>query len=484
MDSFFSALEKRIDESSSLLCVGLDPHPDDMKSGSAAEALEFCLRLVRLTAPYAAAFKPNAAFFEVYGADGWTALKQVIEAVREEAHRLGSYIPVILDAKRGDIASTSAAYAKSAFEVLGADAITLSPYLGRDSVEPFIQEPARGAFFVCKTSNPGSGDLQDLPVAEAGRPSQPLYVRVAQLAAQWNVRDNVGVVAGATFPDTLAQIRRVAPELWFLVPGVGAQSGDLESALQAGLRADGKGLLVNVSRGISRAANPAKAAADLRDAMQSIRAGIAGMSPSAGQDDDRGVAALADGLLDAGCIKFGEFTLKSGLSSPIYIDLRRIIGYPRLLEQVAQAYLPLLAGLKFDRMAALPYAAIPIGTAISMQGDYPMIYPRKEAKAYGTKADIEGEYQPGETVVVIDDLATTGESKFETIEKLTAAGLIIKDVVVLVDRQSGAGESLAKAGYNLHAVLTMTQMLDRWEHSGKVQKAHTAAAREFIAGRR
>ncbi len=484
MDSFFSLLQKRVDESSSLLCVGLDPHPDDLKSGSAAEALEFCVRLVRLTAPYAAAFKPNAAFFEVYGAEGWTALKQVIEAVREEAHRLGSYIPVILDAKRGDIASTSAAYAKSAFESLGAEAITLSPYLGRDSIEPFIREPARGAFLLCKTSNPGSGDLQDLPVAEPGGPSQPLYVRVAQLAAQWNAHDNVGLVVGATFPATLAEIRRVAPELWFLVPGVGAQGGDLESALQAGLRADGKGLLVNVSRGISRAADPAKAAADLRDAIQSIRAGIAGKPASAGPDADRGVAALADGLLEAGCIKFGEFTLKSGLSSPIYIDLRRIIGYPRLLGQVARAYLPLLAGLKFDRLAALPYAAIPIGTAISLQGGYPMIYPRKEVKTYGTKAEIEGAYQPGETVVVIDDLATTGESKFETIEKLSAAGLMIKDVVVLVDRQSGAGELLARAGYNLHAVLSMTQMLDRWEHSGNVQKAHIAAAREFIAGRR
>ena len=149
---------------------------------------------------------------------------------------------------------------------------------------------------------------------------------------------------------------------------------------------------------------------------------------------------LADGLLDAGCIKFGEFTLKSGLISPIYIDLRMLVSYPGLLAVVAQSYLPLLSGLQFSRIAGLPYAAIPIATAISLAGNYPMIYPRKEVKAYGTKAEIEGEYHPGETIVVIDDLATTGGSKFEAIEKLTGAGLVVKDVVVLVDRQSGAKE--------------------------------------------
>jgi uridine monophosphate synthetase len=149
------------------------------------------------------------------------------------------------------------------------------------------------------------------------------------------------------------------------------------------------------------------------------------------------LATLADGLLEAGCVKFGDFTLKSGLKSPIYIDLRLIISHPKLLAQVAQAYLPLIRNLSFDRIAALPYAAIPIATAISLAGSYPMIYPRKEAKAYGTKAEIEGEYHPGETALVIDDLATTGGSKFEAIEKLTGAGLVVKDVVVLIDRQSG-----------------------------------------------
>ena len=192
------------------------------------------------------------------------------------------------------------------------------------------------------------------------------------------------------------------------------------------------------------------------------------------------LSTLSDNLLSAGCIKFGEFTLKSGLKSPIYIDLRRIITYPKLLEQVGAAYLPILSMLQFSRIAGLPYAAIPIATAISLAGDYPMIYPRKEVKTYGTKAEIEGEYHAGETVVVIDDLATTGGSKFEAIEKLTGAGLIVKDVVVLVDRQSGAKESLSQAGYSMHAVLTIGQLLEYWEENGKVEKDKIKETRKFL----
>lgn len=192
------------------------------------------------------------------------------------------------------------------------------------------------------------------------------------------------------------------------------------------------------------------------------------------------LSALADELLEAGCIKFGDFTLKSGLHSPIYIDLRRIISSPGLMQKIGEAYLPLLKDLQFERLAGLPYAAIPIATTVSLQGNYPMIYPRKEVKAYGTKAEIEGEFHAGETALVIDDLATTGESKFEAIEKLTTAGLLVKDVVVLVDRQSGAKESLEQAGFHLHAVLTITQLLDHWESTGKVDRNKIEETRTFL----
>jgi uridine monophosphate synthetase len=277
MESFFSFLEKRVDDCSSLLCVGLDPHVSDLPEPTPAAALTFCLSLVKQTAPYAAAFKPNAAFFEYFGAEGWTALKQVIDAIRDESNRLGSMILVILDAKRGDIASTAEAYAKSAFEYLGAHAITLNPYLGKDSVDPFIGNPEKGVFLLCKTSNPGAGDLQDLLIdATPGstfnvQRSTPLYEHVAHLAQSWNTRHNIGLIVGATQPEALARVRAVVPKMWFLAPGVGAQGGDLETALKAGLRKDGKGMLIPISRGISRAKNPAQAAAELRDEILNIK---------------------------------------------------------------------------------------------------------------------------------------------------------------------------------------------------------------------
>ncbi len=271
METFFTFLEKRVDDSSSLLCVGLDPHVSDLQENTAAAALDFCLNLVKQTAPYAAAFKPNAAFFEVFGADGWVALKRVIDSIHEESSRLGSKIPIILDAKRGDIASTADAYAKSAFENLGADCITLNPYLGKDSIEPFTKNPEKGIFILCKTSNAGSADLQNLMVTSNDSTAAPLYIYVAQLAQRWNVNNNIGVVVGATHPQIMETIRAAAPDLWFLAPGVGAQGGELGLALKAGLRKDGKGILLPVSRGISRAANPAKAAAELRDAILEIR---------------------------------------------------------------------------------------------------------------------------------------------------------------------------------------------------------------------
>jgi uridine monophosphate synthetase len=479
--SFFSRLENRALQADSLLCVGLDPHVPDLPAPTAEAARDFCLRLIEATSEVAAAFKPNSAFFEVFGPQGIAVLAQVIAAVP-------AAIPVILDAKRSDIASTAEAYAQAAYRTLGAGAVTINPYLGRDSVEPFLADAERGVFLLCKTSNPGAADIQDLQVSPTG---QRLYEHVALLAQSWNSRDNVGLVVGSTQPEALRRVRALAPGLWILAPGVGAQGGDLRLALQAGLRADGLGMLIPVSRALSRAADPARVARELRDQINCERAAILGagsMPDGRGTMPDRKdtiyrvptTNALADGLLEAGCVKFGTFTLKSGLESPIYLDLRQLVSYPSLLGEVAAAYVSVLRGLSFARLAALPYAALPIGTAISLQTGWPLVYPRKEVKAYGTKAEIEGLFTPGERVAVVDDLTTTGGSKFEAIEKLTAAGLQVSDVVVLIDRQSGAAESLAQAGYRLHAVFTLAQLLDYWEVNGKVPPEQIAAAREFI----
>ncbi len=191
-------------------------------------------------------------------------------------------------------------------------------------------------------------------------------------------------------------------------------------------------------------------------------------------------ASIADGLLALGCIRFGEFTLKSGKISPIYIDLRRLVARPRLLAEVAAAYADLLRPLDFDLLAALPYAALPIGTAVSLHGGWPLIYPRKEAKAYGTKALIEGLYEAGQKAVVLDDLITTGGSKLEGIQKLTAAGLRVHDIVVLIDRQSGGVDFMAQHGYRLHSVFTLRGLLDDWAQRGLVSAATLDKVHAFL----
>jgi uridine monophosphate synthetase len=190
---------------------------------------------------------------------------------------------------------------------------------------------------------------------------------------------------------------------------------------------------------------------------------------------------LAQDLFDSQCVRFGEFKLKSGIMSPIYLDLRRLITYPQVLRRAAQSYVALLRELQFDRIAGLPYAGLPIATAVSLEANWPMIYPRKEAKAYGTKAEIEGLYNAGETVVMIDDLITDGGAKIEAADKLKAAGLIVKDIVVLIDRGQGGKETLAEAGYTLHAVATLKPLLAEWRNSGAMTQTQFEEVSTFLA---
>lgn len=257
---FFAKLQARIEAVDSLLCVGLDPHLAELEEKTAAGALKFCERLIEATKHVASSYKPNAAFFEVFGAEGWKVLADVIKMIPDD-------IPVILDSKRGDIGSTSAAYATSSFESLGAHAVTVSPYLGSDGVQPFLQSPAHAAFILCKTSNPGSNDLQTLMVD-----GTPLYVKVAHCVQDWSKEHgNAGLVVGATDVTAMSTIRKALPSIWFLSPGIGAQGGDLEAALEAGLDNNGQGIILPISRGISKAANPKEAAEQFREKMNEVR---------------------------------------------------------------------------------------------------------------------------------------------------------------------------------------------------------------------
>ncbi len=462
---FFDWLEERARAIDSLLCVGLDPR------GETAEALYAeCQRLIAATVPFACAFKLNSAFFERFGAAGMEALCQVVRAVPAE-------VPVILDVKRGDIADTAVAYASAAFDVFGAHAVTLNPYLGGEALAPFLERPERGAFILCKTSNRGADEFQALNVGGC-----LLYEVVARHAQQWSRYANVGLVVGATDAQALARVRQAAPHMWLLVPGVGAQGGDLEAALQAGLRPDGLGVLINVSRALAQAADPAAAARQLRDTMRTIAARVRDRAELPTVRARRlAVAQLADDLVTSQCVRFGSFILKSGSASPIYLDLRQLAAHPAVLRRVAQAYAAILRELTFDRLAGVPYAALPIVTAVALEMNRPFVYPRREAKEYGTQALVEGEYHAGECVVVIDDLATTGGSKLEAIQRLESVGLRVRDIVVLIDRGQGAATALAQAGYCLHAVVTLPELLEEWLRVGAITRARYDEVRSFLA---
>ena len=238
---FFDRLRERITSVDSVVSVGLDPDPDRLPETVQDADLprwQFNRRLIDATHDHAACYKPNAAFYE--DPDGWRALEETI------AYAHGKGVPVLLDAKRGDIGNTARQYARALDEDDGsaADAITVNPFLGRDSLEPFLQQADKGVFVLGRTSNPGGADLQDLELASG----EPLYERVVHLADLWNDNGNVGLVVGATNPEELESIRELVPDIPFLVPGVGAQGGDAEAAVEHGL-ADGVGL-VNSSRGI------------------------------------------------------------------------------------------------------------------------------------------------------------------------------------------------------------------------------------------
>lgn len=258
--TYLERLAARSAATRTVLCLGLDPDPASLPAGFGRDLVgleRFAALVLEAAAPFAAAVKPNLAFFEAYGSQGMAALERL-------RANLPPDLPVVADAKRGDIGTTAARQAVALFDGLGADAVTVNPYLGAEAVTPLLERLDRFAYLLCRTSNPGAGEVQDLVVAADPRisaPSERLHERVARLATGWGPGGTVGLVVGATAPDELASIRSIAPGLAFLVPGVGAQGGAVDPVLAdgpaTGAPAGGRpggGLLVNVSRGITGAA--------------------------------------------------------------------------------------------------------------------------------------------------------------------------------------------------------------------------------------
>jgi len=455
------------------------------------------------------AYKPTLGFYLALGAPGLTLLEEILAEIRQihpvdpadssrRRHRsdrlkpIGS-VPIILDAKHGDL-NTGTAIARLAFERWQVDAIVLDPYAGQDALIPFGVYPDKAVFVNCHTSNPSATAIQNYP-----SPDRPLYQQVTREARRWGSPDRLALEVGTSDPEVLAAIRAIAPERLILARSIWSEGSDLDALLEAGQDQQGGGLLLPVPQDWLRCAdldlrvarlnlhveaieriarNRAKhadrdrriQAANVRslstqptDPVHQDRSGTATALP---RSFDPSVIAqvspaqrdLIRQLYDSGCVLFGDFVQAAGETFPYYIDLRQIISNPPLFQAVLDAYATILKTLHFDRIAGIPYGSLPTATGLSLMLEHPLIFPRKEVKAHGTRRAIEGEFHPGETIAVVDDTLITGKSIIEGIGKLESVGLRVTDLVVLIEQGRGVLEFIGQHGYTAHAVLSLTQI--------------------------
>jgi orotidine 5'-phosphate decarboxylase subfamily 2 len=457
-----------------LLCVGLDPIYSELPERFQGDDVEGALvaanmALIEATAPYAAAFKLQ---MKVYTAEGPAGFGALIATCRYLKARYPDHL-LILDAKYGDVSHVMARSAHEAFTLCNADAVTAFAHPGRLALAPLLADPERGCFVVCRMSNPGAPEMQDITTAGG----DPYYLALArQVAASWNANDNCGLVAGATYPAEMAAIRAEAPDLPLLVPGVGAQGGDLAAAVQAGMDGAGGGMLISASRSLA-AADPGAMAAGLQ---AQIRAAL-GAPPPAPHPGDPQVAALVVELFDKGYIQWKTVQLKSGRMSPYYLNLRGVSADPPLFGRLCRAFAARAGALgwTYDVLLGIAHAGIPLAVGTGGVLGRPAGYVRTDAKGYGTKQMVEGA-KGGQRVLLLDDVISDGASKLEVLPALTDAGLSVAGILVFIDRGQGGIESVRAAGLAAEAVTTMPAALQALQAADRLTADQVAAADAFM----
>ncbi|HBE17566.1 MAG TPA: bifunctional orotidine-5'-phosphate decarboxylase/orotate phosphoribosyltransferase [Cyanobacteria bacterium UBA11149] len=472
--NFWDKLNSAIAENQSLLVVGIDPNPEMMPSrydrqesnrtiiDNLWDWLNF---IIEETSDLVCAYKPTFGFYQALGIPGLELLSKTLAAIPQ-------HIPIILDAKHGDI-NTSSLLAQRVFVEWQVDAITVSPYSGQDHIAPFLIYPEKAVFVLCCTSNPAATALQHYPNQES-----PLYLQVVKEAKIWGNPEVLGLEVGTTSPDILAKIRAIAPERVILVRSIWAEGGSsLGAILAAGLNKNGDGLLIPVPQDMLTIAKPALAIKSLQEEIELerhkvIREGSTCQiwMPDVCLLSKHRYEDLILQLYDIGCIMFGEFVQASGAIFPYYIDLRNVISNPQLFHQMLSAYADILESLEFDRIAGIPYGSLPTATGLSLRLHHPMIYPRKEVKAHGTRRVVEGNFHPGETVVVVDDILISGKSVMEGAEKLKSVGLQVHDIVVFIDHEQGVKDRLRENGYRAYSVLTISEITQTLYQAGRINQ--------------
>jgi uridine monophosphate synthetase len=485
---FFLRLTDAISSRQSLLVAGLDPNPEMLQSWALrrgmggrsflSQARHWIKAVIEATADHVCAYKPSLGFYQALGPIGLELLREVRELVPLE-------IPLIIDAKHGDLNSSSA-LAHYLFRELGADAVTVSPLAGQDIAAPFLLYPEKAVVVTCHSSNPASRVVQHHPSEE-----DPLYLRIVRESQLWGTPEQLLLEVGTSDPAILARVRREAPERFLILRSLWAEEDRLDTLLEAGLSPAADGLLLPLPQNLLveddmavRAGQLKRRIGDLREQWLARSGGdhescSVWLPGPAGSDP---MGGLILDLFDIGCLLFGEYVQASGAVFNYYVDLRQIISDPNLFHRVLHAYAELIEGMEFERIAGIPYGSLPTATGLSLLLHKPLIYPRKEVKAHGARRLIEGDFEEGDRVLVIDDILITGGSVLDGIAKLEGSGLVVSDVVVFIDHGEPHGtpvgpsprQRLREGGYRCHAVLDIPRITRVLHGAGRLSDEQAA----------